>query len=86
MTARDRGCSYPGCDSPATWAQARHVTDYQQTHRTSVDDGGLACTANHATFETMGWKSIMRNGRPHFVPPTWIDPEQLPRRNKLHDC
>ena len=85
MAARDRGCTYPGCDAPASWAQAHHVTDYQQTRRTSVDDGALACTANHHTFEAMGWHSEMLDGRPVWVPPTWVDPEQVPRRNKLHD-
>jgi hypothetical protein len=85
MTARDRGCSYWGCDAPASWSQAHHVTDYQKTRRTRVDDAGLACTGNHHTFESMGWRSIMHNGRPYWVPPTWVDPDQTPRRNKLHD-
>jgi hypothetical protein len=83
MAARDRGCSYPGCDAAPSWSQAHHVTDYIKTRRTSVDDGALACTGNHATFEQMGWTSIMLNGRPHWVPPTWIDPDQTQRRNKL---
>jgi hypothetical protein len=85
MTARDRGCSYWGCDAPASWSEAHHVTDYQKTRRTRVDDAGLACTGNHHTFESMGWRSIMYNGRPYWVPPTWVDPDQTPRRNKLHD-
>jgi len=85
MFARDKGCSYWGCDAPIAWTQAHHVTDYAITRRTSVDDGALACTANHATFEKMGWKSIMHNGKPHWVPPSWVDPEQRPRINHLHD-
>ena len=85
MFARDKGCSYWGCDSTFSWTQAHHVTDFAITKRTSVDDGALACTANHATFEQMGWKSIMHGGLPHWVPPDWVDPERRPRRNKLHD-
>ena len=85
MFARDKGCSYWGCDAPIAWTQAHHMTDYKITRRTSVDDGALACTANHATFERMGWKSIMHNGKPHWVPPSWVDPEQRPRINHLHD-
>ncbi len=85
MFARDKGCSYWGCDAPIAWTQAHHVTDYAITRRTRVDDGALACTANHATFERMGWKSIIHNGRPHWIPPRWVDPEQRPRRNRLHD-
>jgi hypothetical protein len=85
MAARDRGCSYCGCDSPPTRAQAHHVTDYHKTKRTRVDDGALACTGNHATVEAMGWTSTMINGQPYWMPPNWIDPNQVPRRNKLHD-
>jgi hypothetical protein len=54
MYARDKGCSYPGCDAPLSWTQAHHVTDYAITKRTCVDDGTLVCTANHALFEQMG--------------------------------
>jgi hypothetical protein len=85
MFARDKGCSYWGCDSTFSWIQAHHVTDFAITKRTSVDDGALACTANHATFEQMGWKSIMHCGHPRWVPPDWVDPEHRPRRNRLHD-
>ena len=85
MFARDKGCSYPGCDAPFAWTQAHHITDYAITRRTSVDDGTLVCTANHALFEQMGWQSIMLNDLPHWVPPPWVDREQRPRRNTMHD-
>jgi len=85
MFARDKGCSYWGCDAPIAWTQAHHMTDYKITRRTSVDDGALACTANHATFERMGWRSEMIGGLPHWIPPSWVDPEHRPRRNHLHD-
>ena len=78
MFARDKGCSYPGCDAPLSWTQAHHVTDYAITRRTCVDDGTLVCTANHALFEQMGWQSIMLNDLPHWVPPAWVDPNQKP--------
>ena len=85
MFARDKGCSYWGCDSTFSWTQAHHVTDFAITRRTSVDDGALACTANHATFEKMGWRSEMINGYPHWIPPSWVDPDHRPRRNHVHD-
>lgn len=85
MLARDGGCSYWGCDAPAAWTQAHHVTDYRHTHRTRVDDGALVCGANHRTFERMGFRSAMIDGVPHWIPPAWIDQAQLPRRNTLHD-
>ena len=85
MFARDKGCSYPGCDAPLSWTQAHHVTDYAITRRTRVDDGTLICTANHATFEQMGWHSVMIDDLPHWIPPAWVDPDQRPRRNTMHD-
>ena len=85
MAARDRGCSYWGCDAPAAWTEAHHVQEWQHTHRTAVDQGALACKANHRTFESMGWINVMFNGRPHWIPPSWIDEQQQPRRNDLHD-
>ena len=47
MAARDRGCSFPNCDACTAWADAHHVTDWKDTHRTSVDDGTLVCGKNH---------------------------------------
>jgi hypothetical protein len=85
MYARDRGCTYPGCDTPLAWTDAHHVTDYKITRRTSVDDGALVCGAHHDSFERMGWKSIMHDGRPHWVPPSFLDQRQKPRRNRMHD-
>jgi hypothetical protein len=26
----------------------------------------------------------MINGHPHWIPPTWLDPTQTPRRNTAH--
>lgn len=85
MFARDHGCAYPGCDASLAWTDAHHVTDYQLTRRTSVDDGALVCGTHHNTFERMGWRSTMIDGRPHWIPPTSTDPRQRPCRNTLHD-
>jgi hypothetical protein len=85
MLARDGGCSYPGCDATLGWLDAHHVTDHATTKRTSVDDGTLVCGTHHDTFQRMGWTSRMLNGRPHWVPPDWLDPDQKPVRNHMQD-
>ena len=51
-----------------------------RVQRTTVDDGTLVCGHDHANFKAMGWKSVMLDGVPWWVPPDWIDPEQVPRR------
>ncbi|WP_375485132.1 DUF222 domain-containing protein [uncultured Jatrophihabitans sp.] len=56
MIARDGGCAFPGCSAPPGWTQAHHVTEWQDTHRTCVDDGCLLCGWHHREFERLGWR------------------------------
>ena len=35
--------------------------------------------------QKLGYHGLMINGVPHWLAPTWIDPEQVPRRNHAHD-
>jgi hypothetical protein len=84
MTARDHGCSFPGCDVGPSWCQAHHITDFTTTRRTSVDDGTLLCGYHHREHPTLGWTCRMINGTPHWTPPPWLDPTQTPRPNHVH--
>jgi hypothetical protein len=85
MTARDRGCTFPGCAAPPGWCEAHHVTDYAETGTTSIDDGTLVCGYDHRERINQGWTTTMINGRPYWIPPRWLDPDQRPIRNTLHD-
>jgi hypothetical protein len=85
MIARDQGCSFPGCSVGPAWCQAHHITDFAITKRTSVDDGTLLCGFHHREHPNLGWTGHMINGTPHWTPPAWIDPDQTPRRNRVHD-
>ena len=85
ITARDGGCSFPGCPAPPGWCQTHHVTRHADDGPTGVDNGTLVCGYNHREHEKQGWGSVMIDGRPHWIPPAWIDPEQTPLRNRLHD-
>ncbi len=84
LIARDLGCSFPGCDAPPAWCQTHHITEHRHSARTSVDDGTLLCGHHHRHFEQHDWHCIMTNGRPHWVPPAWIDPSRTPRLNTRH--
>jgi hypothetical protein len=84
MTARDLGCSFPGCTHPPTRCQAHHITDYTITRKTSVDDGTLVCGFHHREHPKLGWTCHMINGIPHWKAPPWLDPQQTPRRNQAH--
>ena len=84
MISRDRGCSFPGCTIGPAWCEAHHVTEFSITRRTTVDDGTLLCPFHHRWFERRGWRCVMRDGLPYWIPPRWLDPLQRPRRNQAH--
>ena len=86
MLARDGGfCTFPSCDAPPGMAEAHHVTDYAETQTTSVDDGTLVCCTDHRDRINQGWTTTMLNGRPHWIPPSWLDPDRTPRHNPWND-
>ena len=85
LTARDRGCTFPGCDRPPGWCQVHHVIAYQNGGPTSIDNGTLLCGYHHRSFQAAGWTITLHNGLPWWTPPRWIDPEQQPVRNTSHD-
>ncbi|MDT4988947.1 MAG: hypothetical protein QOI74_3041, partial [Micromonosporaceae bacterium] len=85
IIARDKGCTFPGCDAGPQWCEINHVPEYRTTHRTTVSEGALTCCGDHRDHQAMGWQPAMINGIPHWIPPKWLDPEQRPIRNTRHD-
>ena len=37
LAARDRGCSFPGCDRPPDWCHTHHVTAWADGGRTDLE-------------------------------------------------
>jgi hypothetical protein len=85
LLAGDKGCSFPRCDSPAGYTQVHHVEEYRHGGPTSVANGTLVCGFHHRNFAAMGWTCTMLNGIPHWTPPKWLDADQAPIRNRMHD-
>ena len=85
LAARDKGCTFPGCDVPPTWTQVHHMQPWADGGRTDLDTLCLLCGHHHRTFEQRGWTCVMIRGVPHWIPPAWLDPSQTPRRNTMHD-
>ena len=85
MTARDRGCSFPGCTTPPALCQAHHIADFAKGGPTSIQNGTLLCGFHHREFETLGWSCRLLDGIPHWTAPEWLDADQIPRRNRAHD-
>jgi 5-methylcytosine-specific restriction protein A len=83
VTARDRGCAHPGCDRPPSWCDIHHVAFWGQHGPTKIDNLVMLCKAHHRQVHHTDWLVRIRDGLPEFVPPKWIDPDQVPRR-KVH--
>jgi hypothetical protein len=84
LAARDRGCCFPGCDAPPGWTQVHHVVEWIYGGTTDLDNLCLLCGYHHREFERRGWKVTMRDGRPWWIPPAHVDPDQVPIRNTMH--
>ncbi|MGH8962887.1 MAG: DUF222 domain-containing protein [Jatrophihabitantaceae bacterium] len=84
LAARDLGCSFPGCTRPPAWCQAHHIKAWVDGGFTDIDEMTLVCGYHHREFARRGWRCLMINGVPHWVPPEWLEPTQTPIRNTAH--
>jgi hypothetical protein len=87
LTIRDRGCAFPGCDRPPRWCDAHHIRSWLDGGRTRLHNLVLLCRYHHRVIHDpkAGWQIRLGADRhPDFIPPTWEDPEQKPRRNRFH--
>jgi hypothetical protein len=89
VIARDRGCSHPGCRNPATWSEFHHVVAWMLGGLTDVDNLTPACIPHHRMIGPGKWATVMitdgpDQGRVAWIPPVYVDPEQVPRVNRAH--
>jgi hypothetical protein len=56
LTARDRGCRWPGCGLPATWCSAHHIRPWARGGTTRLPGLVLLCFIHHHYFiHLLGW-------------------------------
>lgn len=72
IAARDGGCTWPGCDRPASWCDTHHVTWFSKGGATSVANGALLCTFHHTKIHQGDWQMRMTPSGPEFRPPDWM--------------
>ncbi|MDG4830453.1 DUF222 domain-containing protein [Solwaraspora sp. WMMD1047] len=85
LVLRDGGCAFPGCDRPPRWCDGHHITAWHDGGTTTLDNAVLICGYHHRLIHTGQWQvRLAPDGRPEFIPPAWLDPTQLPRRNHYH--
>ncbi|MGG5750998.1 DUF222 domain-containing protein [Zafaria sp. Z1313] len=81
LYARDRGCTAPGCTTPASGTEAHHITWWSRGGTTDIDNGALCCPFHHHLVHDGGWQITMINNAPYWIPPPHIDPARRPQRN-----
>ncbi|MEH0930333.1 HNH endonuclease, partial [Micromonospora sp. CPCC 205558] len=70
---------------PPRWCDGHHIRHWADGGTTSLDNAVLLCGHHHRHLHHGDWAvQLGRDGHPEFVPPAWLDPEQLPRRNHYH--
>ena len=62
-----------------------HIIPWIDGGPTTIDNGAMICGFHHRNFEKLGWRCTTLHGRPAWIPPPHIDPEQKPMRNHLHN-
>ncbi|WP_078312346.1 MULTISPECIES: HNH endonuclease signature motif containing protein [unclassified Mycobacterium] len=87
LTAKDRGCTYPGCDRSAYHCQVHHMDEWAYGGKTDVDALTLSCEGHHKLLgpKDHHWRAIRGpDGRTWWIPPVHVDPARVPRINWFH--
>jgi hypothetical protein len=57
MQVRDRHCRAEGCDIPAAWCHAHHLTPWSRGGHTNLNDGVLLCPHHHRRVHDTGYRA-----------------------------
>ncbi|MFE2997423.1 DUF222 domain-containing protein [Nocardia sp. NPDC059246] len=80
LIARDKGCTRPGCDAPASMCAVHHITDWAEGGPTDLTNLTLVCDHCHALVNDSaeGWKTVvMGKDSPYRGRTGWIAPKRL---------
>ena len=69
LAVRDGGCVAAGCDRPAPWTDAHHLTHWLDGGATSLDNLVLLCRVHHRAVHEGGWRLEGTGGRHALTPP-----------------
>ena len=80
LTARDHGCAFPGCGTPAAWTEGHHIRHWADGGPTDLNNLVLLCGFHHRLIHHSDWEVfIADDNHPWFIPPATVDPNRQPR-------
>ncbi|MEV1128923.1 DUF222 domain-containing protein [Agromyces sp. NPDC049794] len=75
---RDGGCA--SCGQNIGYVEAHHIDWWERdTGPTDLDNGVLICSFCHHAVHREGWAIRVTDGNVWFIPPSHLDPGQVPR-------
>ena len=70
LHAKDRGCTFPGCDMPGYLCEVHHCDEWAEGGHTNIDTLTFGCGQHHALVGPGGWKTRKRpDGTTEWIPP-----------------
>ncbi len=68
LVARDGGCTWDGCDAPASWCDVAHGEEaFADQGRLSPSNAALLCRRHHRRFDLGGWRIRIAGGTVTFT-------------------
>ncbi len=69
LHAKDRGCTFPGCDAPGYLAEVHHTEDWAHGGHTNADLLTFVCRVHHRLLDS-GWRTRkLADGTTEWLPP-----------------
>jgi hypothetical protein len=71
LEVRDRGCTWPGCERPASWCAGHHLKHWARSGTNEPDNLTLLCGRHHWMVHEGSWQIVRGDdGRMLTIPPT----------------
>ncbi|TMB47146.1 MAG: DUF222 domain-containing protein [Chloroflexi bacterium] len=73
LNVRDKGCRWPGCDRPASYASGHHLVHWTRGGPTDLDNLALLCLRHHWLAHEGKWQLVKTEGGEIFAVPPQMD-------------
>lgn len=82
LRLRDGGCTFDGCDRPASWCEAHHLRHWLDYGPTDLENLALLCSRHHTIVHQQGYSGTLTAGRVTWAkgPPTVASPGDSTRQ------